>query len=101
MEKKNPEPIKKIIDVLLENLKDQKILKEDIVRKVWEKAVGVKALKHTKVASLKSGRLVVEVDESAWIYQLTLKKSEILKKINKHLKDVDMKEIQFRISNLS
>jgi len=55
----------------------------------WEKAVGKDISKHTKPRSFKSGRLVVNVSDSSRLYELTLKKHELIKDINRRLKDID------------
>jgi len=101
MEKENAKAIKGIVDGLLKDWEKERIFKADAVEEAWQKAVGKRALKHTKVATLKSGRLIIEVDESGWIYQLTLKKRAILKALKKQLKNININEIQFRIGDIS
>jgi len=94
--------IKGIVEGLLEDWKKKKIFKKDIIERAWKKAAGKKALKHTRVSSFRSGRLIIEVDESGWIYELTIKKKEILDSLNKKLaaEDIAISEIQFRIGTL-
>jgi predicted nucleic acid-binding Zn ribbon protein len=49
--------------------------------------------KHVKCVALHSGVLTVNVDSSAWLYQLSLKKEGLLKKSG-------LKNIRFRIGEI-
>jgi predicted nucleic acid-binding Zn ribbon protein len=92
-------PIKEVIDGVLDGWQKDKLSKKEILEAAWKKACGKKALRHTRIASFKSERLIVEVNGSAWIYQLTLKKPEILKKLKKELSEFEVEDIQFRIGD--
>ena len=83
--------IKKIISGL------QKEKGQDFLE-AWEKAVGEKAAKHTKIIFLKNGQLVVNVNNSSWLYKLTLEKQGILERLNK-AQNRKVKELQFRIGD--
>ena len=67
---------------------------------VWEKVVGKNVFKYTRPVTLKSGRLVVNVSDSSRLYELTLKRRELIKDINKHLKKKKIKEIRFKIGEI-
>lgn len=101
MQEKHAKHIKGIVEGVLGNWKKEKVFKKDIIDREWRNVAGKKAVKHTRVSSLKSGRLIIEVNESGWIYQLTLKKREIIDKLKKALKgeDIDITEVQFRIGS--
>jgi len=101
MEEENVKPIKGIVEGLIENWTKKKVFKKDIIEKAWRKIVGKKAVKHTKISSFRSGKLIVEANESGWIYQLTMKKNSIIKDLNKYLKksDIEITDMQFRIGN--
>jgi len=103
MPKDKTKPIKGIVQGVLKGWKKDKVFKKDLIEKAWRKIAGKKAMKHTKIASLRSGRLIIEVDESAWIYQLSMKKHDLLKSMNEVLekKDIPIKEIQFRIGTFN
>jgi len=103
MQEKHAKHIKGIVDGVLGSWKKEKVFKKDIIEKAWGKVAGKKAAKHTRVSSLRSGRLIIEVNESGWIYQLTLKKQEIIGKLKKALKgkDIDLTEVQFRIGSFN
>jgi hypothetical protein len=53
------------------------------VIKIWEKELGALA-KKAQLVGVKSGALMVEVEASAYLQEITLRRSEILHKINQH-----------------
>jgi predicted nucleic acid-binding Zn ribbon protein len=60
---------------------------------LFSKNLAVKERRHAKCNSLRDGVLIVEVDSSAWLYQLSLKKDVLLKKLG-------LKDIRFRIGEI-
>lgn len=66
----------------------------------WENAAGKRASKHSRPASFNRAVLKVNVDDSGWLYELTVKKKEILKRLGEELKSKKIKDIRFRIGEL-
>lgn len=66
----------------------------------WKRAAGEAAFKHTKPAALRKKRLIINVDGSSWLYELTLKKEALLAEMRKILGEDKIKELQFRIGEL-
>jgi len=97
MAKGKIDPLGAVLKRVLSSLKKKGRYTEEDIALFWEKAAGSKAAGHTKPAAFKGGRLVVNVDGSSWLYELTLKKRDILKKFNDQLKGKKIKEIRFRI----
>lgn len=73
---------------------------EEDVDAAWDSAVGEKAARHSKPRSLQGSRLIVNVDDSSWLYELTVRKKEILKKLGEILKSSKIKDITLRIGEL-
>lgn len=97
-------PIKNVVKKVVEGLLDEAVSKKDLkdlLDKAWLKAAGKKAAKHARIASLRKSKLIVEVSESGWLYQLNLKKQEILGELNKKMGDEKIEEIRFRIGDFS
>lgn len=69
--------------------------KEEILS-AWHKAAGLRASRHSSPAHIKNGALLVDVDSTAWMYQLRLKEAGIINKINKLLESQKIKKIKFR-----
>ncbi len=74
--------------------------KDDILS-AWQRAVGVKAAKHSSPVGLKDKTLIVNVDSTVWIYQLRLKEADILKKMRKQLKKPGVEKIRFRAGEIA
>ncbi len=75
-------------------------LTEEGVREAWTKAVGRKASRHSCPASFRRSRLVVNVDGSSWLYELTLGKKELLRTLGGKFAGKQLKDIQFRIGEV-
>jgi len=91
-------PLKDIIKSVI-----QKLEKEDqgkSILGVWEKVLDKKTQKHTKPVSFRRGRLVANVSDSSRLYELTLRKKEIIKAMNIKLEKKKIKEIRFKIGEL-
>ena len=96
-----PEPIKDVIKGVIKTWSEKStdLTEEDILR-AWRDAAGKRMARHSKPTSFKSSRLVVSVDSSGWLYELSLNKTAILKKLKKKFKKKLLKEIQFRIGEV-
>jgi predicted nucleic acid-binding Zn ribbon protein len=63
----------------------------------WEKAVGPKAAAHTKIVYLTKEKIRVNVNNSAWLFELNLKKGQIQKTIKKSL---NIDDVRFRLGDI-
>ena len=70
------------------------------ITKAWADAVGKNAARHTRPVSLKRSTLTVNVNGSGWLYELTLKKKEILAKLGKTGAGERIQGIRFRIGEI-
>ena len=93
-------PLKDVVKKVIEDLSSTEGFKKKDILKEWPRLVGGKAKRHTKPISIRRGRLVVNVDESSWLYELNLNKENILKKINERFGEAELKEIRFRIGDI-
>jgi predicted nucleic acid-binding Zn ribbon protein len=93
-------PLEEVLKKIIGGISDKGNVTEEGMADAWRSAAGAKAAAHSKPRSLKSGRLVVNVDGSSWLYELTVKKREILKNLKEALKDKKVKEITFRIGDI-
>jgi predicted nucleic acid-binding Zn ribbon protein len=73
---------------------------EEAVRFLWGDAVGAAAAKHSNPVAIKRSELVVDVDGSSWLYELTLKKKTILKALDGKFGKKKIKNLRFRIGEL-
>jgi len=63
----------------------------------WEGVVGEKISKRTKALYAKNGKLVVEVENTTWMNELSFLKVGIIERINKELGRWIIKDIVFLI----
>lgn len=94
---------KAIGDVLKETMK--KLVSpsrpsEEGVLVLWKAAVGANAAKHSKPVAINKSELVVSVDGSSWLYELTMKKKAILKELEGKFGKKVIKNIRFRIGEI-
>jgi predicted nucleic acid-binding Zn ribbon protein len=97
--KKDAASIKDVAKDIIKNLSKERHSKEDRIKEAWEKAAGKKFCAHAQPVSFRKKRLVVNVDSSGWLYELTMRKQKIVSRLRKMLKD-DFRELQFRIGRI-
>jgi len=94
--KKNGTPIGDIADKVIKEISAKNQTKKERIKGAWQKAAGRRFWPHAQPASFIKKRLVVNVDSSSWLYELTMNRRRIISKLHKILKD-DFKQLQFRI----
>ena len=94
------EQIASIVKSIIKKLDKQSNPTSEDIEKIWKEIAGKKAASHTKPASLRKKRLMMSVDGSSWLYELTLKKSELLAGLKKRLGEDKIEELQFRIGEV-
>ena len=78
----------------------KKKLAEDRLRRAWRSAVGKKGASHTRLAAVRKSKLIVNVNDSGWLYELTLKKKKLIKKLEEKIEGKKIKDIRFRIGDI-
>ena len=97
---KTNKPLEGVLKDIVSGIGGRGRLNEEDITKIWERVVGEKASNHTRPVSFNKADLVVNVDGSAWLYELTLEKQKILKKLEEYLKGKKIKDIRFRIGEI-
>ena len=98
--KRGPGSLEELVKKVIKDMgKDGKLTKEEIVS-IWESVVGKPAAAHSRPVSFRAGTLIVNVDGSSWLYELTLKKKEILRGLGERLKLKKLKGIRLRVGEV-
>lgn len=97
--KKSAAHVKNITKDVIKKLSFEKENKGERIRRIWDKIIERRFQPHTQVVSFRKKRLIVNVDSSSWLYELTLHKRKIIINLKKILKN-EFKELQFRISDI-
>lgn len=91
-----------VVETLLKKWEDGSVKKAGKVSEAWQKSVWDEALKKTRPVSIKKGTLTVIVENSSWLYRVSLEKKKILDRFNENYdsrKKAD--QIKLRIGNLN
>lgn len=100
MRKTTAQPISDILKNVVEGFSQGK--ENDIVKivKDWPKIVGRKLAAHAQPVTLRREVLVVNVLESAWLYQVSLEKEKLLNKLQRRFGQEKIQNIRFRIGSI-
>lgn len=95
-----PDKLKDIVSGIIKKL-TKKEEKKQALKEAWEKAAGKEAAEHTKPNPVRKGRLVINVSDSARLYELTLRRKDILDALNSSIGKGKLKEIRFRVGDIT
>jgi len=93
------EQIKDILNQVVKNISDQKPQQEQDIQKAWEEAVNKKTVQHTHLVGVKKGKLLIFVDSPVRVFELTLHKNQILKKMQQQIPE--LLDITFKIGKVT
>ena len=99
--KRDAKHVKGIVEGLIQRWEQGAVKKTNAVMEAWCEAVEEKTKKHTRPVSLKNGVLMVIVENSSWLYKLTLEKKRTIEKFNEGYPGrKKVKDIRFRVGVL-
>lgn len=99
--KRDARHVRGIVDDLIQRWEHGAVKKTNAVMGAWCEAVEERTRKHTRPISLKNGVLMVIVENSSWLYELTLEKKGIIEKFNDgYTGRKKAKDIRFRVGVL-
>ncbi len=61
----------------------------------WEQVVGARVARHTRAVAFRDGVLHVEVEGSAWMHELGFLKTDLMRRINRHLGSCLVRNLRF------
>ena len=94
-------PLEDLVKSIISSFAGKEKLTEEEIRSAWSLVVGEQAAKHSRPRSFTDSRLIVHVDDSSWLYELTTRKKYILNNLSSELKGKKLKDITFRIGDLT
>ena len=98
---KNARHVSGILDGLIARWETGTVKKGNAIRKAWRAASGEETSKHSRPVSLKNGVLMVIVEDSVWLYKLTLEKFTIKNKFNNTYTGRNKaNDIRFRVGSI-
>ncbi len=90
--------IKDLVKGVFEKITSQQTNQHEKLEQLWKKNLDDKYLRHTKLQGMKEGNISVCVDSPAWLYEMNLKKKDLLAKLK--LEFPQAREIYFRIGKI-
>lgn len=84
------------LDELIEKLGIRKKLREQDVFLIWPEVVGDRIAQVTTPVRIVRGTLVISVRTSAWRNELTMRKREIIDRLNEVMAEEIVKELKFQ-----
>jgi predicted nucleic acid-binding Zn ribbon protein len=90
--------IRDIIPQVIENLSGKRPTSARNIHEVW-KIVAKDGAEHSTVMNLNKGILLINVDSSAWLYQLNLQKTILLKNLKTEISEI--KDIIFKVGKIN
>jgi len=84
---------------------ERDVLTEEKIAALWKAVAGARAARHSRPVRLKQSQMIVLVDGSSWLYELTLRRKVIIERLGKKLSKLTggksaLKDIRFRIGEL-
>lgn len=88
--------ISEALEEVIEQLGIRKSVLSNRARDVWKEAVGEIINENTILQNIEKDRLIIVVSDDNWRQELSLRKEEIISKINELIGEEAIKEIIFR-----
>ena len=63
----------------------------------WQEIVGVDMASHSRVADIRNGAAIIELDHPGWMQMFQMKEKEILRRIQKRFPDLDVKSFSLQL----
>ena len=98
---RNFKPISTALDGVLKKIGLFSKMKSYTALLVWKEIVGEKISTHTNPVFVKNGCLIVNVDNSTWMNELSIMKKEIIKNLNQKIGMIAVKDIHFHMGKLT
>ena len=91
--------LKDTVECVMKALEEKKKGKAEADPQAWlKKTLTKRESGHIKFSYLRAGVLGLAVDSSAWLYQLNLRKQELLQRVRK--KDSAIKDVHFYLGEI-
>ena len=90
--------IKNIINKVIGNIAEKTPDTHNKTERIWKNLLNEQELKHTNLVGIKEETLFVCVDSPAWLYQMKIRQSKILKQLKEEVPDI--KYIRFKIGTI-
>lgn len=63
----------------------------------WQEIVGVDMASHSRVADIRNGAAIIELDHPGWMQMFQMKEKEILRRIQKRFPDLEIRSFSLQL----
>ena len=92
-----PDPLSELIPQIMIRLQREIKENREKIKEAWHEVVGRELGEWTRPIWISDGELLVEVDSSTIMDMMRYKSSEIVKRINERMEDMEISCIRFRL----
>lgn len=93
-----PRHVSGVLDNLMGRWEKQVVKKGEAVTAAWQASTSTEIVKHARPVSFKNGILMVIVENSSWLYRLTMEKRKIKERFNNNYSGrKKASDIRFRV----
>jgi predicted nucleic acid-binding Zn ribbon protein len=85
---------------IIEKMRFRKKIEERMLVSYWYEEMDEEIKSHTRACYLSKGTLFIKVANSSWLHYLTLKKEELLNRLNQRIGERKISDIKFKIGRI-
>ncbi len=97
--RKGPVLIAGVVSDLTEALRKHSS-RQGKIASLWERAVGKEKARHSSISTLENGTLTVTVESASFLYEFSLEKETLLKRLRKKFAE-EIKDLRFQVGDLT
>ena len=90
--------IKDVVNKVIGDIAEKKPDSHNKIQRIWQNLLTKQELKHTKLLGVNENTLSVCVDSPAWLYQMRIRQTKILRQLKEEVSDI--KSIRFKIGKI-
>lgn len=87
--------IKNIVNKVIGDIAEKRPDTQNKADRIWQNLLTKQELKHTKLVGINQGVLWVNVDSPAWLYQMKIRQTKLVKQLKEEAPDIQ--GIRFKI----
>jgi len=91
--------IKDVVHRVIEQIASKTTQSPEKIERIWLNILDKEEREHTRLVGIKEGRLSVDVDSPAWLYQMNTKKKKFVERLSQEVPDI--KAIYFKIGKIT
>lgn len=96
-----PTPVRDIVVDTMQRLSARHHESSVVDFPTWKRLVGARTARHAQPTMLRQGRLVVRAEDSALLYELSLRAPELLAGLRHELPERDIRELSFHVGEVA